>query len=128
MEGSYFDIGSNIYFGNRDKGLYIGLGYGKTDVEVSNLEGETDDGEPYENGVAKEEISTFNIKLGSRTGGRFYFRSEIGYGFGSLPDDIYVTGDVNGIEETFPLGYDDVFELFSGTGIPLFNLGFGYSF
>ncbi len=133
FESTYFEIGSNIYFGNKGKGGYVSLGYGNLDAEMSDLELETDDGETLTDGVAKEKISSFNVKLGIKTKGKLYFRAEAGYAFGSFPTEVLITGDVNGHQETVLYSIDDLLKelgigSLSGNGYVLFNLGIGYSF
>ena len=128
LEFKYFEIGSNIYLGSRGKGTYVSASYGDLKGEVTNLSGTNDAGDNYTNGVAKEQLSSFNLKLGWKFGKTLYFRIEAGYAIGQLPEEIKVVGDVNGQQETFYLTYDDVMDYISGKGYPLFNLGIGYAF
>jgi len=132
FKSTYFEIGSNIYFGNKGKGAYVSLSYGNLDAKMSELELETDGGEMLTNGVAHEKISSFNIKLGTKTKGKLYFRAEAGYAIGSFPTEIPITGDINGVEETIIFSVNDLLDEFgiglSGSGYVLFNLGIGYSF
>lgn len=128
LDFNYFEIGSNLYFGSRGKGGYISASYGDLNGEVSNLSGTNDNDESYTNGVVKEQLSSFNLKLGWKYGRTLYFRVEVGYVFGKLPEELEVTADVNGQRETFLLTYDEVFDYISGNGYPIFNLGIGYSF
>jgi len=128
VDVNYFEIGSNIYFNSKARGGYVSLGYGNLNSEVSNLDGETDDGIEYTNGMAKEQITSFNLKLGGKWGRKLYFRLEGGYAFGQLPHEILITGDVDGQQESILLSIDEVFEYVSDKGYPIFNLGFGYSF
>ena len=131
FKSTYFEVGSNIYFGNKGKGAYASLSYGNLDAEMSELELETDDGEMLTNGVVNEKISSFNVKLGIKKGEKLYFRAEAGYAFGSFPTEIPVTGDVDGVEETILFSIDDFLDQvgikISGNGYVLFNLGIGYS-
>ncbi len=128
-EFSFFEVGSNIYFGSKGKGGYVVVSYGDLNAEVSNLSGETDSGERFENGESKEQLSSFNLKLGWKYGSTLYFRIEGGYAFGKLPQTLEVTGDVNGNRETFYYTYgDDVFDYISGNGYAMLTLGIGYSF
>jgi hypothetical protein len=128
VDASYFEIGSNIYFRNTARGGYVSLGYGNLNGKVSNLEGETDDGREYSNGVAEEQLSSFNVKLGGKWGRKLYFRLEAGYAFGELPREVVIIGEVDGQPEPIVISYDEVFDYISGNGYPLFNLGIGYSF
>ena len=128
VEGTFFEIGSNIYFNSKGRGGYIGLGYGNLDVEVSNLSGETDDGRIYTNGIAKETITSFSTKIGGKSGRKLYFRIEGGYAFGDLPSDTDIIAKVDGQIEIINVAYSELFEYISGNGYALFNLGIGYSF
>ena len=56
VKGTFFEIGSNIYFSSKGRGGYLSAAYGNLSTEVSNLEGDTDDGRPYTNGVVNENI------------------------------------------------------------------------
>ena len=128
VDANYFEIGSNIYFRKTGQGGYVSAGYGNLNAKVSNLEGETEDGREYTNGVAEEQISSFNLKLGGKWGKKLYFRFEIGYALGELPQEIVIIGEVDGQPEPIILSYDEVFDYISGQGYPLLNLGLGYSF
>ncbi|CDF78991.1 hypothetical protein BN863_12790 [Formosa agariphila KMM 3901] len=128
LDFKYFEIGSNIYFGSRGKGGYVSASYGNLDGEVSNISSSNVDGNEFTNGVAKEELASFNLKLGWKYGKSLYFRWELGYAFGKLPDEITATGDVNGQRETFQVSTEDVLEYVSGKGYPILNIGIGYAF
>ena len=128
LDFKYFEIGSNIYFGSRGKGGYVSLSYGKFNGEVSNLEATNNDDEEFTNGVATEELASFNLKLGWKYGKTFYFKWELGYALGELPKNISVTGDINGVRETFEVSTEDVLEYVSGKGYPILNIGIGYAF
>ncbi|MDW5288664.1 hypothetical protein [Formosa sp. PL04] len=128
LDFKYFEIGSNIYLGSRGKGGYLAASYGDLNGEVTNLNGTNDAGDNYTDGVANEQLSSFNLKLGWKYGKALYFRIEAGYAIGQLPEEIKVVGNVNGQQETFYLTYDDITEYISGKGYPLFNLGIGYGF
>ncbi|MGB8375001.1 MAG: hypothetical protein WCE57_06755, partial [Salegentibacter sp.] len=72
----------------------------------------------------------FNIKLGAKLGGLFYFRPEIGYAFNKLPKSIeygvvYDNGDKDTDSIDFdPQGYPEEL-LFQGL---IANIGFGFAF
>jgi len=120
-----FEIGSNIYLNNKGKGLYGGLSYYKFNAEVSNIEEtEFDDGS-IGTGETNIKFNTFNLKLGAKLGRAFYFRIELGYGFGNLPETIVITSTENNSSTT-----EDTSEVISflGSGVPIFNFGVGYSF
>ena len=125
---NYFEIGSNVYFGRKGKGGYVSASYGDLNGEVINLSGTNDNGDYYTNGVTKEQLSSFNLKLGWKYGKALYFKWEIGYAFGKLPEEIKVVGDVNGQQETFYLNYEEIMDYISGKGYPILNIGIGYGF
>ncbi len=58
--------------------------------------------------------NSFNLKLGAKLGGLFYFRPEVGYAFSSYPEDIEFDAD----EAPQSLLFDGL----------IFNIGFGFSF
>jgi hypothetical protein len=120
-----FEIGSNIYLNNKGKGLYGGLSYYKFNAEVTNIEEvEFDDGS-YGTGETNIKFNTFNLKIGAKLGKAFYFRIELGYGFGNLPETVVITS-TDGFKSTT----EDIDEVISflGSGVPIFNFGIGYSF
>jgi len=120
-----FEIGSNIYLNNKGKGLYGGLSYYKFNAEVNNIEEvEFDDGS-IGTGETTIKFNTFNLKIGAKLGKAFYFRIELGYGFGNLPETIVITST-----ESNSSSIEDTSEVISflGSGVPIFNFGIGYSF
>jgi hypothetical protein len=120
-----FEIGSNIYLNNKGKGLYGGLSYYKFNAEVTNIEEvEFDDGS-YGTGETNIKFNTFNLKIGAKLGKAFYFRIELGYGFGNLPETVVITNTEGNSSTT-----EDIDEVISflGSGVPIFNFGVGYSF
>ena len=128
VDVKYYEIGSNIYFRNTGRGGYVSAAYGNLNAEVSNLSGDTEDGREYTNGVAKEQLGSFNLKLGGKFGKKLYFRIEAGYAIGQLPSEISILADVDGEQEIIIESFDEAFDYISGSGYPLFNLGLGYSF
>lgn len=124
----YAEFGSNIYFNNTGKGLYAGIGYGKMDFKGTYTDAVSVGGELFEGDAhGRLDVDTFNVKLGAKLGNKFYFRTELGYGFGSIPDEIVITGTVNGETRT---GVEEIPDVpgISENGYPLFNIGFGFAF
>ncbi|MEJ6557476.1 MAG: hypothetical protein QNL41_06270 [Flavobacteriaceae bacterium] len=135
---TYTEFGSNIYFGNKGKGVYAGIGFGSldTDLVFTNIE-LTDDNGNSGNGTASisQSLNTTNIKLGIKTGGRFYFRLEVGYGIGDIPDTIDVTGDFTYTENGQTIKgsgtQTEEFPTIPGvgtSGVLIGNFGFGIAF
>ncbi len=124
----YSEMGANIYFKNTGKGLYAGIGYGKMDFKGTYSDAVTYGGELFTGNAEGElNVDTFNVKLGAKLGNKFYFRTELGYGFGTIPEEIEITGTVNGVTET---GVEEIPDVpgISENGYPLFNIGFGFAF
>ena len=125
---SYTEFGTNVYFGNRGKGAYAGISFGNLSTDLTFYENL--DGGGRGKGSIGLDIKSTNLKFGIKTGGRFYFRFEVGYGLTSdVPDDITVTLTEIGGNGT----ETDTFEVPTipgvGTnGILLGNFGFGLSF
>ena len=125
---SYTEFGTNVYFGNKGKGAYAGIGFGNLSTDLTFYENL--DGGGRGKGSIGLDIKSTNLKFGIKTGGRFYFRFEVGYGLTSdVPDDITVTLTEIGGNGT----ETDTFEVPTipgvGTnGILLGNFGFGLSF
>lgn len=114
----YTEFGSNFYFGDNGQGFYVGVGFGtlNTDIVFKNIEFEGNGNRGRGTGT----INTTNLKLGIKTGGRVYFRLEVGYGIGTIPQEITVNGTET---EEFPSipGVND-------KGVLVGNFGFGISF
>ena len=124
---SYLNAGLNYYFFKSGKGLYGGVGYGQI-----NLKGKTavmDDGEEG-TGTIDFGRSSFNVRLGAKLGGLFYFRPEVGYAFTPLPKSIeYQVKYPNGRTEEDVYDFSEHISsaefLFQGF---IANIGFGFAF
>lgn len=117
-----FEIGTNIYFNKQGKGLYGGISYFSFDGDGTFTDVEFDDGI---NGDGKGIIkfNTVNLKLGAKFGRSFFFRIEVGYGFGEIPEYILVTS--NASSQT---SQEEIPEIpgIGTSGMPLFNFGIGF--
>ena len=125
---SYSEFGANVYFNNKGKGAYAGIGFGNLSTDLTFYEDL--DGGSRGKGTTGLDIKSTNLKFGIKTGGRFYFRFEIGYGFTSdVPDEITVTLTEIGGTETETDSFDVPTIPGLGTnGILVGNFGFGLSF
>ena len=125
---SYTEFGANVYFNNKGKGAYAGIGFGNLSTDLTFYEDL--DGGSRGKGTTGLDIKSTNLKFGIKTGGRFYFRFEIGYGFTSdVPDDITVTLTEIGGTETETDSFDVPTIPGLGTnGLLVGNFGFGLSF
>jgi len=129
-----FEAGANVYFSDKGdgKGFYGTLSYGHINFKMDRIDYEVDDGRQF-TGTAESEtkVNTFNVKVGAKLGDKFYFRTEIGYGFGGIPVSIKSTGIINGNQTTV---YEDItedlkdFPIAGKNGMLLFNVGFGFEF
>ena len=116
--------------------LELALGTLNTDIVFKDLTFEEDGNQGTGVGKASSKISTKNLKLGIKTGGKIYFRLELGYGIGSIPNSVEVTGEFT-YEDS-----DGLTQIESGTetedlppipgvssdGVLVGNFGFGISF
>ena len=125
---SYSEFGANVYFGNKGKGAYAGIGFGNLSTDLTFYENL--DGGARGKGTTGLDIKSTNLKFGIKTGGRFYFRFEVGYGFTSdVPDAITVTLTEIGGTETDTDSFDVPTIPGLGTnGLLVGNFGFGLSF
>jgi len=125
---NYIEAGSNIYLKSTGRGLYGSLGYGKLKVHSTYEDAITFEGEEIE-GKAEGDfnVNTFNVKIGFKAGNKFYFRTELGYGFGSIPQQVIVTGTINDLPVQGTKEVPDIPGI-SENGYPLFNIGAGFSF
>lgn len=118
LDINYIGGGLHYYFFKPGRGLYSGLSYG-----ILKIKGTI----PYENGMEITDFShnSFNVKLGAKLGGLFYFRPEVGYSFDSLPETydvefIYTDGSTETRTKDNPVGF-----LPSGL---IANIGLGFAF
>ena len=125
---NYSEFGLNIYLGKKGSGLYAGIGAVNLSTDLTFYENL--DGGGRGKGTTGLDIKTTNLKLGIKTGGRIYFRFEVGYGVTSdIPENITVT-----LEEIGGSGREtESFEVPTipgvGTnGVLVGNFGFGFSF
>jgi hypothetical protein len=129
-----FEIGSNIYFSknNEGRGLYGTFSYQNINANLEIEDYEAEDGSLYE-GNAKTNVSYsgLNIKIGAKLGRKFFFRTELGYSIGDIPTQVFIEGNYEGepASETISVEneIDDLPFIFTN-GLPIFNIGFGFSF
>lgn len=130
----YLEGGLNYYFFKPGRGLYGGVSYGAINFKgtkyglASNDEFDTSGKE----GVGSIDMthSSFNLKLGAKLGGLFYFRPEVGYSFSSLPNHVTTTVVFeDGTREVQDIGLDiedGPWEiLYNGL---IANIGIGFAF
>ena len=93
---NYTDFGVNIYINSKGNGLYASLGSGNLsslilfeEIELTDENGNKGLG----NAQIKENINTFNVKLGIKSNSKIFFRLEVGYGIGKIPNNLNLTGN-----------------------------------
>ncbi len=122
-----FEIGTNIYANPRGKGFYAGISYTSFTSEGTFVEVEFDDSDFFVgDGKADIAYNTFNVKAGLKLGRVFFFRFEVGYGFGDIPQSVVVRS-VNDPSLTTVEEIPDIPGL-SDSGIVFLNFGFGIGF
>ncbi|NQW35858.1 MAG: hypothetical protein HQ471_02525 [Flavobacteriales bacterium] len=125
---NHFEIGGNIYFNPTGKGFYASLGYSNFSLDGTYTDAQTIGGIDF-TGTATGNVTlnTINAKLGLKLGRTFYMRTEVGYGFGTIPDKVIITGDVNGVTQTGEEAIPNIPGI-SSSGLLIFNIGFGFGF
>ena len=134
---NYIDYGVNIYINDKGSGLYASLGSGNLssliffdEIELTDENGNKGIGSAQ----LKENINTFNIKLGIKSKSKIFFRLEVGYGIGEIPNNLSLTG-------SFSYEKDGISNISNGTsnqsfptipgigkkGMIIGNFGFGIS-
>ncbi|MEK9609949.1 MAG: hypothetical protein VW058_09845, partial [Flavobacteriaceae bacterium] len=125
----YTKFGTEFYFGKSGKGLYQGLG--KSSLKVNAAYNSIDLGSGRTgSGSTKIALNTTNLKLGLKTGGRIYFRLEVGYGFGYLPKTVSILARDNDNPAITENTTEEIPEIpgISESGLVIGNIGFGISF
>ena len=128
---SYTEFGLNVYFGKEGKGLYAAIGAGNLSTDLTFYETFEEEGVTVQGkGTIGVDIASTNLKIGVKTGGRIYFRFELGYGFTSdVPSQLTVR-----LEEIGGDGVEnEVFDFpavpgVGDNGLLVGNIGFGISF
>jgi len=126
---SYIEYGANFYLKDQGKGFYVGLGNAKmkTDLHYNELVFNGNGMTITDSAKVDFDLDTFNVKMGIKSGGTFYFRFELGFGIGTVPDAVKFTAVSNGITEEFTKDVPAIPGITSN-GILIGNVGFGFSF
>ena len=134
---NYTDYGINIYVNSKGNGLYASLGSGTLSSLIFFEKIElTDDNGNKGIGTArlKENINTYNIKFGIKSNSKIFFRLEVGYGIGKIPNNLNLTGsfayEIDGISYFSNGSSSESFPTIPGIGkkgIIMGNFGFGIS-
>jgi len=126
---AYTEFGVNYYFNKKANGFFIGLGKGSlsTDITFTNLQFSNAISNLIGSGFTVLNLDTTNFKIGVKTGGTVFFRFELGYGIGNIPDSLIFIASSGGITESFAENIPPIPGLGTG-GILIGNIGFGLSF
>ena len=126
---SFIEYGLKYYFNEKGYGFFASIGQSKLDTDITFNDLTFSNDTSINNGSAKVplELNTTNLKLGIKTGGSFFFRFEIGYGFGDISSELKFNATANEISESFTKKIPEIPILGSG-GIPVANFGFGLAF
>ena len=126
---AYTEFGINYYFNKKANGFFIGVGKGSlsTDVTFTNLLFANDLQSLIGSGSTELNLDTTNFKLGVKTAGTVFFRFELGYGVGKIPDSLNFIASLNGISESFTESIPPIPGL-GTSGILIGNIGFGFAF
>lgn len=131
MEGDlkFSEFGASYYFNEKGKGLYLGVGVSSLKVKATYNDVSLDFGKTG-SGSTEIALNTTNLKLGFKTGGRIYFRVEMGYGTGDLPQTFKFTATDNSNPSYTETVTEDIPEIpgISESGLIIGNIGFGISF
>ena len=126
---AYTEFGINYYFNKKANGFFLGIGKGSlsTDVTFTNLLFPSGLQSLIGSGSTELNLDTTNFKLGVKTSGTVFFRFELGYGLGKIPDSLNFIATLNGIPESFTESIPPIPGL-TTSGILIGNVGFGFAF
>ena len=126
---AYTEFGINYYFNKKSNGFFLGVGKGSlsTDVTFTNLLFTSGLQSLIGLGSTELNLDTTNFKLGVKTAGTVFFRFELGYGLGKIPDSLNFIATLNGISESFTESIPPIPGL-TTSGILIGNVGFGFAF
>jgi len=122
----YLEYGVNYYFGEKGHGLFISVSKSNFDGDITYKELSFGEGIKG-SGSTELNFNTTNFKLGLKSGGRFYFRFELGYGMGDIPNQLDFIATASGITKNFTEEISVIPGLVT-SGVLIGNIGFGYSF
>jgi hypothetical protein len=126
---SFSEFGAAYYFNTKGKGFYLGVGLSSLKIKASYNDVSLDEGRTG-SGSTDIALNTTNFKIGLKTGGTIYFRLELGYGMGSLPQTVDFTATDNSNPSYTEIVTEDIPEIpgISENGLIIGNIGFGVSF
>lgn len=123
----YLEYGLNIYFNQSGKGLYGSVSKRNFNSKVNFYEIDLENDLIGQGGTSLK-FDTYNFKIGYKTSKRLFFRFEIGYGVGKIPETLtYTASASNGfeIEQTVPI---PKIPGIGSNGLLIGNVGVGFAF
>ena len=125
----FSEYGATYYFNQSGKGFYLGLGISQLNVKANYKDISLDMG-PSGSGKTEIDLNTTNLKLGVKTGGRVYFRIEMGYGIGNLPQSVTFVATDNSNPSYTETTTEEIPSIpgVSENGMIIGNIGLGVSF
>jgi hypothetical protein len=128
-EFRFLEWGISYFLKEKSKGLYVGLSNSNLSYKVNFMNVALENGSKG-SGNGKVDLGTTNLRLGLKTGGAFYFRIEMGYGFGDLPKKLSFRAIDNSDPSYSELSTKEIPEIngVSESGMLVGNIGFGISF
>ena len=116
---SYFELGSNYYFGQKSKGLYGHLSYGRIGF-TGNYSNPI-----YGSGEGKVALNMINLMLGAKWGNRLYIKPEVG--FANFFNNAIVRVEYTEPTTNLTIIVEEEIPNFLKGGL-IYNLGVGLSF
>tara|TARA_B000000565_G_C23772987_1_gene372953 strand:- start:93 stop:713 length:621 start_codon:yes stop_codon:yes gene_type:complete len=116
---SYFELGGNYYFGQKSKGLYGHLSYGRIGFK-GNYSNPI-----YGSGEGKVSLNMINLMLGAKLGNRVYIKPEVG--FASFFNEAIVRVEYTEPATNLTLIVEEEIPNFLKDGL-IYSLGIGLSF
>jgi hypothetical protein len=125
----FSEWGISYFFKERSKGVYIGLSHSNLSYKVNFMNVALENGSKG-SGNGKVDMRTTNLRLGLKTGGAFYFRIEMGYGFGDIPKTLNFRAVDNSDSSYSEPSSSEIPEIngISENGMFVGNIGFGLAF
>ena len=125
----FSEFGLSYFFKEMSKGFYVGVSNSNLNYKVNFMNIDLENGSKG-SGSGEVNMRTTNLRFGFKTGGSFYFRIEIGYGLGDIPnmvvfkaiDDFNSSYSEIRTKEVPEINGTSESEMFVG------NIGFGISF
>jgi hypothetical protein len=128
-EFRFSEWGISYFIKEKGKGLYVGVSHSNLSYNANFMNITLKNGSRG-SGNGEVDLRTTNLRLGLKTGGIFYFRIEMGYGFGNLPKAVTFRATDNSDPNHTELASEDIPGIngVSESGMLVGNIGFGIAF